>query len=188
MANLYTPMQVQDMLGISATGLRIYTNTYPTHLSTEATGKRRKFTDADLCWLSFVKERTAAGDDHKEILSEMSEAKDAGTVWDLWQQYQDDWQAPTATQQASYDAETTGTALVPIERLVAMQAVLQSEREAFQRAEEERQRLLDREVELNEKLERTNKELGEALGELKAIKAQRRKPPTWWVKLFGGGE
>ncbi len=60
---------MREMLGGSATGLRIYTTTYPDYLSTEATGKRRKFTEADLCFLSYVKTRTDIGDNHREPMS-----------------------------------------------------------------------------------------------------------------------
>jgi DNA-binding transcriptional MerR regulator len=59
MPNLYTPMQVQELLEISATGLRIYTKTYTEQLTKEATSKRRRFTVEDLRWLAFVKLRLA---------------------------------------------------------------------------------------------------------------------------------
>jgi hypothetical protein len=63
-----------------------------------------------------------------------------------------DWEPPTTTQNVTIDGGSIGTALVPIERLVATQALLQAERE-------DRQRLLDCEQELTERLENLRQQL-----------------------------
>ena len=139
--------------------------------ATPDAGAERRFTVDDLKYLAYVYQRTQRGKTHEEVLAALA----SGALDDF------DWQPLTPAQKAYVDAETVGTALVPIERLVATQALLQSERE-------ERQRLLDREQELTERLENVRQQLGEAQGELKALKATRRKPPTWWVRLFGGAE
>jgi DNA-binding transcriptional MerR regulator len=177
MATLYTPKHVAELLGISASAVRQYTTTYKRHFSTEATGNPRRFTEADIRFIAYVLSKTAEGKSHISIAEflETEEGK-AELVQFEWKSHEEEEEPNVGP----------GTMLVPVERLVAAQALLQREREERQREEEERQRLIDREQELSERLERTRQELGEALGELKAMKAQQRKPPRWWVALFGG--
>jgi DNA-binding transcriptional MerR regulator len=174
MTATYSTKEASELTGASRQAIRVYTTRYARYMSTEATpdaGSERRFTEADLRLMAYIYQQTKAGKAHDAVL----EALVNGALETF------DWEHSTTSRTVTIDAETVGTALVPIERLVATQALLQVERE-------ERQRLLDRQLELTERLERTRQELGEALGELKAIKAQRRKPPAWWVRLFGGGE
>jgi len=69
--------------------------------------------------------------------------------------------------------------LVPVERLVAAQALLQD----AQRREAE---AADQVQALQERLAALERELGMAQGELAGYKAAQRKPPAWWRALFGG--
>lgn len=158
-------------------------------MSTEATpdaGTERRFTEADLKLMAYIYQQTQRrGKTHVEVEAALEpDAPDGNPmVLDTF-----DWKPPTTAQHATIDGGEVGTALVPIDRLVAIQALLQAERDARLRDEEERQRLLDREQQLSARLEDVRQQLGEAQGELQALKAQRRKPPTWWVRLFGGEE
>jgi hypothetical protein len=79
---------------------------------------------------------------------------------------------------------------VPLATLQAAQALLQD----AQRGEEA---AIERERALQARIEALHQELGRAEGELVAVRrqieaqhqataVQRRKPPAWWVKLFGG--
>jgi DNA-binding transcriptional MerR regulator len=184
MATLYTPMQMQDLLGVSATALRIYTNTYPTYLSTEATGKRRKFTDGDLCFLSFVKTRTDAGDNHKEVLALLQ--TDEGK--EQWQQYQDAWEPPD--QPLPADDAHPGTDLVPVAQLHAVRLLWEDAQRREQEAKEEAAALQEsaqqREKELQEQINQLLRELGHKEGELAALRSSKRK--GFWARLFGSGE
>lgn len=183
MATLYTPMQMQDMLGVSATGLRIYTTTYPDQLSTEATGKRRKFTEGDLCFLSYVKTRTDAGDNHREVLASLK-TEDGKAQW---QQFQDEWEAPESPVEAM---EEQSTALVPIAAVQAATALMRDAQRREEEAREQAQVLRDeaaqRERELQEQINQLLRELGKTEGELAALKAS--KPKGFWARLLGGGE
>lgn len=183
MTHLYTPGQVQELLGVSATALRIYTKTYKAQLSTEATGKRRKFTTSDLCWLAFVKARTDDGDKHEEILAERKK-DDNGEPWPLWQQFQADWvppEAPPASETPQTPPVGNSTALVPLAQVQTLQAFLMD----AQRREEE---LRDEIRERDEALQQLQRELGRVEGELSAMKAQPPRPKGFWQRLFGGSE
>lgn len=182
MANLYTPMQAQAILGVSATGLRIYTTTYPKQLSTEATGKRRKFTEADLRFLAYIKARTDAGDNHRELLAEL-ETAEGNARFDA---FADQWQPP----EPQYDEEEEGTtALVPVAALQAARLLLEDaqrrEQEAREEAAAKQEESQRRERELQEQINQLLRELGMKEGELNALK---NKPKGWLARLLGGGE
>lgn len=174
-------MQVQEMLGVSATGLRIYTTTYPDYLSTEATGKRRKFTEADLCFLSYVKTRTEAGDNHREVLTSLKTEEGK----EQWQQFQDEWEP---LESSTEPAEEAGTALVPMAALQAATALMRDaqrrEEEAREQAQIAREEAAQRERELQEQINQLLRELGHKEGELEALKAS--KPKGFWARLLGG--
>lgn len=173
MTPTYTTKEASELTGASKQAIRVYTTRYARYMSTEATpdaGTERRFTEADLKLMAYIYQQTQRGNrTHNQVLASLEEG-----ALDAY-----DWEPPTTAQHATIDGGSIGTALVPIERLVATQALLQAERE-------ERQRLIDREQELSERLENVRQQLGEAQGELKALKSQRRKPPAWWVRLFGG--
>lgn len=175
MTATYTTKQASELTGASKGIIRQYTAKYARYLSTEATpdaGGERRFTEADLKLLAYIYRQTNG---LKQNHIAVQESLASGALDNF------EWEVPQTHPELPNSAEAMGTALVPMERLIATQALLQYERE-------ERERLQDREQELSERLEATRQQLGEAMGELKAVKAQRRKPPAWWVFLFGGGE
>jgi DNA-binding transcriptional MerR regulator len=200
MTNLYSPKQVQEMLEVSATGLRIYTSTYPNYLSTEATGKRRKFTEADLCFLSFVKARTEAGDNHKDVLAMLG--REEGKA--QWEQFQSEWEPLEPPDDTDGPHADPGTVLVPMAQLQAARLLLEDaqrrEQESREQATAMRQEALQRERELQERINQLQRELGKvegALGktesELATLKAMQQatppeRPKSWWARWFDGGE
>lgn len=175
-AEHFTTKQAAELTGASRQIIRTYTNTYQRYFSTEGApeqpGQPRRFTAADLKLIRYVYTSTAEQKlTHEQVLERLA----AGDL-DRFE-----WQLPEATGNAegsSVGAEQSSTALVPIERLRAAQALIQEaqrrEAEAAQKAEELQDRLLAAE-----------RELGKAQGELAAYKAMQRRPPTWWVKIFG---
>lgn len=181
MAPLYTPKRAAELLGISPSAIRLYTTRYKKYLSTEAGNTPRRFTDGDLRFVAFVGKKTEEGKSHDAILAyletEEGKAEHKGFEW-----------SPTVEDDDVIDAGP-GTMLVPVERLIAVQAVLQNQ-------QEERQRLLERERELLDQVNRLQREVGKAEGKIETLEAQlkqqqlppRRKPPSWWVRIFGGGE
>lgn len=178
MAALYTPKRAAELLNISGSAVRQHTTTYKRYLSTEATGNPRRFTEADLRTIAYVVSKTAEGKSHERILAAL-ETEEGEAEFDQFE-----WQVP---QDDIEESVGPGTMLVPVERLVAAQALLQAQME-------ERQRLLERERELLDQVTRLQREVGKAEGKIEGLEAQlqqqqyRRKPPTWWVRLFGGGE
>jgi DNA-binding transcriptional MerR regulator len=176
MADLYTPKRATDILGISPSALRIYTDRYKTKLSTEATSTPRKFTEMDLRTLAFVVASTKEGKTHEQVLA-------------AWKEFDSfEWEPPEAPVDAAGD---TSTALVPIAQLQAAQALMLD-------AQRREQEAIERERELQERINQLQRELGKvegALGktesELAALKAmQQATPPersrSWWARLLGG--
>jgi DNA-binding transcriptional MerR regulator len=133
MATLYTPKRVTDILGISQSALRIYTDRYAVHLSTEATSIPRKFTEADLRTLGFVVASTKEGKTHEQVLATWGEEFDSF-----------EWEPPESTTEAAGEAST---ALVPVAALQAAQALML---DAQRREQETREQALQRERELLE--------------------------------------
>jgi DNA-binding transcriptional MerR regulator len=180
MATLYTPKRAAELLRISPSAIRLYTTRYKKHLSSEAGNTPRRFTDADLRFVAFVGKKTEDGKSHDAILAYLETPEGEAEYDDF------EWTPPGTEKEPVIDAGP-GTMLVPVERLVAVQAMLQNQ-------QEERQRLLERERELLDQVSRLQREVGKAEGKIESLETQlaqqqpRRKPPTWWVRLFGGGE
>ena len=166
MAMLYTPKQVTDMLGISASALRIYTDRYARHLSTEATSTPRKFTEADLHTLAYVVASTKEGRTHDQVLASWADEFDSF-----------EWEPP---ETPTGNAGDTSTPLVPIAQLQATQALML---DAQRREEEARAQLQQRERELQERINQLERELGKAEGKIGALETQKPKP--WWARVFG---
>jgi DNA-binding transcriptional MerR regulator len=189
MANLYLPKQVQEMLEVSATGLRIYTTTYPDYLSTEATGKRRKFTEADLCFLSFVKMHTEAGDNHKDVQALLKSAEGKAQ----WAHFQREWEPPEPPLIA--EEPEASTALVPMAQLHAARLLLEDaqrrEQEARAQVMAQQQTAQQRERELLERIEQMQRELGKAEGKIEALQTVQATMPataltrSWWARMLG---
>lgn len=173
MPDTYTTKQASELTGASPQAIRVYTGKYARYLSTEATpepGKERRFTVADLRVVRFVYEQTKTGVSHEEAAAQLA----AGAL----EQYP--WQPPETPPQATEPpAASESMALVPLATLQATQALLQAERL-------ERERLIEREAALQARIEELRQALGHAEGELAAVRSTRRKPPAWWVALFGG--
>lgn len=168
MAPLYTPMQAAALLGISVSAVRLYTNTYARFMSIEATGNPRRLTEEDLRRIAFIVSMTSTGQGHERVLSHLDTDK-GKQEYDAFE-----WESPDSEQEAN-------TALVPVAAIQAAQALMLD-------AQRREQEAIQREQTLQEEINQLQRDLGEAQGELKALKAQRRKPPAWWMKLFGGGE
>src|SRR4051794_8064137 len=124
MATLYAPKHAAELLGISPSAIRLYTTRYKKHLSTEATTTPRRFTDADLRFIAFVVKKTEEGKAHDVILAYL-ETEEGKADRDNFT-----WQSPEA--EAVSDTGP-GTMLVPVERLIAVQAMLQSQQDERQR-------------------------------------------------------
>jgi DNA-binding transcriptional MerR regulator len=164
MTPLYTPKQAAELLGISVSAVRLYTNTYARHLSTEATSNPRRLTEADLRRIAYVVSKTSTGQAHERVLAHL--ATEAGQ-----QEYDAfEWESPDAEQEAN-------TALVPAGALQAAQALMLD----AQRREEEAR---EREKALQDRIEQLLRELGKTEGELAALRAS--KPRSFWARLLGG--
>jgi DNA-binding transcriptional MerR regulator len=179
MSATYTTKQASELTGASKQAIRVYTQRYARYMSTEATpdaGSERRFTEADLKLMAYIYQQTQrGGQTHDKVL----EALASGAL-DAFE-----WEPRTSPQEGYIDAETTGTALVPIERLMATQALLQAQLE-------ERQRLLERERELLDQVQRLQREVGKAEGKIESLEEQLKqpmqRPRSWWARLLGGGE
>jgi len=62
-----TPSQVAELLGVDASSLRRWARAYRAHLSTQAQGKRRRYSSADLATLSRAKDLLRAGKSPAEV-------------------------------------------------------------------------------------------------------------------------
>jgi hypothetical protein len=148
-------------------------------MSTEATpdaGSERRFTEADLKLLAYIYQQTQrGGQTHDKVLARLA----AGELDNF------EWEMPVGPTSAPVDAESYSTALVPIKRLQAAQALLQAQTE-------ERQRLLDEQKTMQHEIGELRQALGHAQGELAAYKAMQQatplpeRPKSWWTRLFGG--
>lgn len=175
METLYTPAEVAAIVGCSKPALRSYTATYSAYYSGSATpgiGQTRQYTENDIKLTSFIYTRSASGHTHQDTLKALVDSELDNYAFTLPERSTD---APND----SSDVQGGNTAIVPAERLHAALTLLQDAQRREQQAVEVGQAAQTR---INE-LERS---LGTALGELNAMKAQRRRP-AWWVALFGGG-
>lgn len=178
MQDHYTPKQVCEATGASASALRIYTDRYARYLSTEATEIPRKFTQADLKLVAFIVHCTKArAFTHEQV----EQALQAGEL-DLFE-----WEPAQASQQMS-EAEQS-TAMVPMAQVQALQVLLEDlrrrEQDAQQAVQVVRTEATQREQSLQAEVNRLQNDLGKAQGALEAYKTVRRRP-RWWVALFGG--
>jgi DNA-binding transcriptional MerR regulator len=159
---LYSPRQAAIALGISPSAIRNYTNTYSRHLSTEATSNPRRLTESDLRVIGYVVSKTATGLSHDRVLALL--ATEAGQQ----ELAEYAWEVPEDEAEPE-----PSTALVPLAQLQAAQALMLD----AQRREHD---ALQREQELQAKINELMLELGKAQGELVA-----RKSGGWWARLFG---
>ena len=93
-----------------------------------------------------------------------------------------DWwppEPPEAESRAEQAAGEPGTALVPLERLQAAQALLRDAQSREQAAAEQVQALQAQIGELQ-------RELGKAQGELQGFRSAQYRSPKWWRAIFGG--
>jgi DNA-binding transcriptional MerR regulator len=166
MAPLYTPKQAAALLGISVSAVRLYTNTYAKHLSTQATGNPRRLTEEDLRLIAYVVSKTKTGQPHERVLAHL-DSDEGRQEYDTF-----DWEAPG-------EEGEPGTALVSVAQLQAARLLL----EDAQRREEEAR---EREKQLQEQINQLLRELGHKEGELETLR--KSKPKGFWARLLGGGE
>lgn len=171
-SELYTVTQASKLVGASRASIRAYTlrPEYQRYLSTEATpqaGQERQFTRDDLKLLRFIFTRTSQGETHEAITTRLNAGELGGFDW-----------TPPEPQQAS-DHEEATTALVPIEQVRALQAILADARQRELETKEQAQAQIQA---LQDEVRQLTRELGQAQGELNA---GRRRRPAWWVRLFG---
>lgn len=177
MQDYYSTKEAADLTGASRQIIRTYTNTYQRYFSTEGApaqpGQPRRFTAGDLKLIRFIYTSTAEQKlTHEQVQDRLAEGH--------LEQFA--WQPPEATESAGTGekaAEIPNTALVPVERLQAAQALLLDAQRREAEASEQVQAL-------QERINTLERELGKAQGELSAHKALQRKPPAWWTRLFGG--
>jgi DNA-binding transcriptional MerR regulator len=177
MPEYYSTKEAAELTGASRPIIRTYTQTYRRWFSSEgspAAGMPRKFTHDDLRLIRFVYESTNSGIVHTETLARL----EAGALETFaWQPSET---APTIDSDERFDADPGGnTALIPIERLQAAQALMQD----AQRREAEAAAQL---VALQDEVQQLTLELGKAQGELLAVKASRYRAPAWVRSIFGG--
>lgn len=173
----YTPNEAAALTGASKPALRTYTTRYARYFSTEATpnkGSSRRFTAADLKLIVFIREKTTGeNQSHEETMAALANGELAQFMW----------QVPEAeTGQAGNSAFST--ALVPVERLQALQAILA---DTQRREKTVQERLEQREKELQERIYILERELGKAEGALNAYQSAP-KTSSWWTRFFGGQE
>ena len=175
MSQYYTTSQASAITGASVQTIRAYTKLYTRYFSTEATptsGLSRRFTADDLRLIRFAFQQTAAGNTREQV----SELLAAGELSEY------DWQPPApedATSEPVEPAGEPGTALVPLERLQAAQALLTD-------AQRREQVAAEQVAALQAEVQRLAGELGKAQGELQGFRSAQYRAPAWWRKLFGG--
>ena len=172
----YSTKEASDITGASTATIRVYTTAYARYLSTEATpdpGKQRRFTSADLKLIAFAYQ---LGERESATREQVLERLAAGDL------DQFAWQPPAEPESAAHGAaaaESASSALVPIERLQATQALMLD----AQRREE----LAAAQVAtLQAEVQRLTLELGKAQGEAATLKGSRYTAPRWWRAVFGG--
>ena len=153
-------------VNVSSGSLRNYTRDYARWFSTEATTVPRRFTEEDVRLIAFIvnctKDRALT---HAQVEDRLQEG-DLDTF---------DWQLPEGSETPVEAHEDVSTHLVPVERVMAAQTLLQD----AQRRENEAVEKVD---ELQRQIADLERQLGQAQGELKA----RYRAPDWWRRIFGG--
>lgn len=179
MTEYYTTKEAAEITGASRQIIRTYTETYRRYFSAEgapAQGMPRRFTRDDLRLIKYVHQSTALG----LLRNEVSERLAAGEFANF------DWEPPAISARSDYSERLAAesdesTALVPLERLQAAQALMQD----AQRRESE---AVAQVTALQEQVQALSLELGKAQGELSAVKGARYRAPAWVRAIFGGRE
>lgn len=168
----YSTKDAAARSGASRQAIRAYTARHARHFSTEGApaerGQARKFTEADIKLLAFIRHLTVdQGLTHDDVGQQLA----AGAL-DPWE-----WDAPGALGASEERQGATGV-LVPVERLQAALALLSDTKE--------REDALAAQLEATQTEIRTlERALGKAEGELSALK-DRPQPKSWWGRLWGG--
>jgi len=171
----YTTSQAAEITGASVQIIRAYTKLYARHFSTEATpepGQSRRFTAADLRLIKFAHQLSRQNITREQVAERLAAGELEQFEW--WPP-----EPPEAESQAEQAAGEPGTALVPLERLQAAQALLRDAQSREQAAAERVQTLQAQIGELQ-------RELGKAQGELQGFRSAQYRSPKWWRAIFGG--
>ena len=184
-SQLYTTKDASALTGASRQIIRAYTDRYKEHFCSEVQaqpGQPRRFTDQDLKLIAYIYQQTGqASQKHDQVLASLA----AGAL-DAF-----DWQVPEVSESKDPGEPSPGTALVPVERLQAAQALMldaqRREQEAITRAEEQARQLseqaIQRERQLQDQINQLLRELGHKEGELEALRVS--KPKSFWARLLG---
>ena len=171
----YTTSAGAERLGVARQTMRAYAARYARFLSTEGApperGQARRFTDADLKTLAYVRYHTDLGATHDTIAAQLT----SGAL-DSWEWAGARSSATQDDQGSVQDDVGSHSALVPTERLLAAQALLQDAQTRLA-TEEAKNSALQAELRALERV------LGKTEGELAAIKAS--KPKGFWARLLG---
>ena len=168
----YSTSQASDITGASIQIIRAYTKLYARYFSTEATpepGQARRFTAADLRLIKFAHQLSRQNITREQVAERLA----AGEL-DRF-----DWQPPEPESEPEQPSSEPSTALVPLERLQAAQALLRD-------AQSREQAAAEQVAALQAEVQRLAGELGKAQGELQGYKAAQYRAPKWWRTLFGG--
>ena len=168
----YTTSQASEITGASIQIIRAYTKLYARYFSTEATpepGQARRFTAADLRLIKFAHQLSRQNITREQVAERLA----AGEL-DRF-----DWQPPEPESEPEQPSSEPSTALVPLERLQAAQALLRD-------AQSREQAAAEQVAALQAEVQRLAGELGKAQGELQGYKAAQYRAPKWWRTLFGG--
>lgn len=168
----YSTKDAAARSGASRQAIRAYTARHARYFSTEGApterGQARKFTEADIKLLAFIRHLTTdQGLTHDAVGEQL--AAGALDKW-VWASHS----APSATEERQ---EATGT-LVSYERLQAALALLNDTKE--------REDALAAQLEASQaEIRALERALGKAEGELTALKGQP-KGKGFWARLLGG--
>ena len=168
----YTTSQASEITGASIQIIRAYTKLYARYFSTEATpepGQARRFTAADLRLIKFAHQLSRQNITREQVAERLA----AGEL-DRF-----DWQPPEPESEPEQPSSEPSTALVPLERLQAAQALLRD-------AQSREQAAAEQVAALQAEVQRLAGELGKAQGELQGYKAAQYRAQKWWRTLFGG--
>ncbi|MCB0094305.1 MAG: MerR family transcriptional regulator [Caldilineaceae bacterium] len=171
MADYYSVGEVSKLTGASVASIRVYGARYVKYMSPTATpepGQMRRFSEDDVKLIAYIYHSTTEGVNHDQV----QERLDAGALDSF------EWNPPEE-QKPEQEPETYSSALVPIERLHALNEVLQRETA-------ERERLATSTQELQKEIARLNADLGKAQGIAETLASQNaRLTRSWWRKLLG---
>ena len=173
MRDTFSTAQASALTGVSAQAIRVYTNVYKRYFSTEAAplpGVSKRFRPDDLKVIAFIYYLSEQQACTREQVAERLAAGELDTF---------EWMPPESATAAPAAPQEQSTALVPIERLQATQALLQD----AQRRESE---AAEQVAALQSEVQRLAGELGAAKGELAGFRSAQYRSPKWWRSIFGG--